>query len=129
MVEWKLNVSTICHGVLKIAPQAFVRGFFRSLLMYELNQTLRPSGGSDQPQLREAPQWPTVPRGPRSRGRLRSQDKGGGHRCADRPAPQGCVRYRRAAMSLQQTACKLGHPFLYIGAEVLIAWILFDRPA
>src|SRR3954451_5328197 len=32
MVEWKLNVYTICHGVLKIAPQAFVRGFFRSLL-------------------------------------------------------------------------------------------------
>jgi hypothetical protein len=30
---------------------------------------------------------------------------------------------------LQQTACKLGQPFLYIGAEVLIAWILFDRPA
>jgi hypothetical protein len=30
---------------------------------------------------------------------------------------------------LQQTACKLGHPFLYVGAEVLIAWILFDRPA
>ena len=32
-------------------------------------------------------------------------------------------------MTLQHTACKLGHPFLYIGAEVLIAWILFDRPA
>ena len=31
--------------------------------------------------------------------------------------------------TLQQTACKLGQPFLYIGAEVLIAWILFDRPA
>jgi hypothetical protein len=30
---------------------------------------------------------------------------------------------------LQQTACKLRLPFLYIGAEVLIAWILFDRPA
>src|SRR4051794_12261322 len=34
MVEWKLNVYTICHGVLKIAPQAFVRGFFRSLLVH-----------------------------------------------------------------------------------------------
>jgi hypothetical protein len=32
MVEWKLNVSMTCHGVLKIAPQVFVRGFFRSLL-------------------------------------------------------------------------------------------------
>jgi hypothetical protein len=32
MVEWKLNVSTTCHGVLKIAPQVFVQGFFRSLL-------------------------------------------------------------------------------------------------
>jgi hypothetical protein len=31
--------------------------------------------------------------------------------------------------NLQQTACKLGYPFLYIGAEVLIAWILFDRSA
>ena len=31
--------------------------------------------------------------------------------------------------ALQQTACKLGYPFLYIGAEVLIAWILFDRSA
>jgi hypothetical protein len=30
---------------------------------------------------------------------------------------------------LQQTACKLGHLFLYGGAEVLIGWILFDRPA
>src|SRR4051794_14568713 len=36
MVEWKLNVSTICHGVLKIAPQAFVRGFFRSLLGFPI---------------------------------------------------------------------------------------------
>jgi hypothetical protein len=33
MVEWKLNVSMTCHGVLKIAPQVFVRGFFRSLLI------------------------------------------------------------------------------------------------
>jgi hypothetical protein len=24
---------------------------------------------------------------------------------------------------------ELGHPFRYIGAEVLIGWILFDRPA
>ena len=35
----------------------------------------------------------------------------------------------RVIAALQQTACKLGHPFLYIGAEVLIARILFDRPA
>ena len=31
--------------------------------------------------------------------------------------------------ALQQAACKLGHPFLCGGAEVLIAWILFDRLA
>jgi hypothetical protein len=36
---------------------------------------------------------------------------------------------REDCAPLQQTACKLGHPFLYVGAEVLIAWILFDRPA
>jgi hypothetical protein len=42
MVEWKLNVSMTCHGVLKIAPQVFVRGFFRSLL----SQSVSARGGN-----------------------------------------------------------------------------------
>jgi hypothetical protein len=41
MVEWKLNVSMTCHGVLKIAPQVFVRGFFRSLLKDEHQKVQR----------------------------------------------------------------------------------------
>jgi hypothetical protein len=46
------------------------------------------------------------------------------------PAKSGSSRLlQRVEAVLQQTACKLGHPFLYVGAEVLIAWILFDRPA
>jgi SRSO17 transposase len=34
-----------------------------------------------------------------------------------------------ASAPLQQTAGKLGHPFPYDGAEVFIAWFLFDRLA
>ena len=29
--------------------------------------------------------------------------------------------------ALQQTACKLGHPLLYIGGGGIDAWSLFDR--
>jgi hypothetical protein len=50
--------------------------------------------------------------------------------------PQGLTMFTKPIMvavalatTLEQIAYKLGHPFPYVGAEVLIAWILFDRLA